>query len=455
MKTIVIIENEVLELKSLVEVFEKWQKEINILTASEEKEAISILSQQQVDLVVFDLDLTNKTTQKDFARLTHTFPYVPCITLLNEISQSPEYALERGASYCLAKPLNERQLLLHARDLLEGEASGTVKGIPIHSFLQMLESEGKTCTLEVQKKDDTGFLYVKDGTLLDAETTKFKGEKAAQQLLSWQGTWLKLRHFNGQRKLQIKKPLISIIMEVYQMRSEQEELQRKGHYSLQHQLPLQHMSTRGKKIPVTLGSDIKLEFPDSEMLTESIMVGLLSDHFLIVTIPHSYPDLDQLVGSPKRTIIRYVHDGKVWMFKSQLLQCIEAPALLLIFEYPRVMHFHELRNAKRASIYIPSTFHLDGEKELYGTLIDLSSSGSLCQLKHKNKEELPQIEFNAAVLLRCLLPGIKEEQQISGRVRNVSTAGCETNIGVEFENLQPHLADTIAKYLYDLENASN
>ena len=33
MKTVVIIENEAIELKALVDLFEHWQKEINILTA--------------------------------------------------------------------------------------------------------------------------------------------------------------------------------------------------------------------------------------------------------------------------------------------------------------------------------------------------------------------------------------------------------------------------------------
>ncbi len=55
MKTVVIIENEAVELKALVDLFEHWQKEINILTAKKERAAITIMSQQQVDLVVCDL----------------------------------------------------------------------------------------------------------------------------------------------------------------------------------------------------------------------------------------------------------------------------------------------------------------------------------------------------------------------------------------------------------------
>jgi hypothetical protein len=62
--------------------------------------------------------------------------------------------------------------------------------------------------------------------------------------------------------------------------------------------------------------------------------------------------------------------------------------------------------------------------------------------------------MNTSVLLRCLLPGIKEEQQINGRVKNMQIDPAEIRIGIEFENLQPHLADTIGQYLYSIESFS-
>ena len=95
---------------------------------------------------------------------------------------------------------------------------------------------------------------------------------------------------------------------------------------------------------------------------------------------------------------------------------------------------------------------MDEEPEIYGTLVDLSMTGGLCQIKHKNDIPLPQIDINTSILLRCLLPGIREEQQISGKVRNMQINPAETRIGIEFVNLQPHLADTIGQYLYSIES---
>jgi len=453
MKTVVIIENEAVELKALVSLFEQWQKEINIITAREERAAISIMSQHQVDLVVCDLALPGGSSLDDFSLLTHTFPYIPCIALSKGEGFLPEEAVRRGASHCLAKPVNNTNLLMHAEELLDAANSGTVKGIPIHSFLQMLATEEKTCTLQVERKNDTGLLYVKNGTLIGAETKNFTGEAAAQVILSWQETVLRIRFFNGQRKRQINKPLISIIMEAFRLNSERDKLHKDAAALKNDQMPLQHLSTLGKRIPLEIGSPVKLEFPHFNTLFESLMVGMLQENCLIVTNPQPYSDLEELIGGEQRVVIRYVHKGREWMFKSQLLKAVDSPSQLLFFEYPGVIHFHELRRTKRTPIFIPSTFHLDEEPELYGTLIDLTTEGGLCKIKHKDTP-LPQIDLNTSILLRCLLPGVKEEQQITGRVRNMQIDPAETRIGIEFVNLQSHLADTIGQYLYSIESPS-
>ena len=88
--------------------------------------------------------------------------------------------------------------------------NGLVKGIPIYSFLQMLESEEKTCILRVKRKNDTGLLYIKDGALIGAETDTFDGIAAAHLILVWQDTVIEILGFNDQIKRQINKPLISI-----------------------------------------------------------------------------------------------------------------------------------------------------------------------------------------------------------------------------------------------------
>ncbi|MFT5701767.1 MAG: CheY-like chemotaxis protein [Desulforhopalus sp.] len=452
MKTIVIIENEAVQLKALVHLFHQWQKEINILTATEGQAAISIISKQQVDLVVCDLTVPATFKLSNFSLLTKTFPYVPCIALSDKKGPQPKEVLDYGASHCLLKPLDTKELLDCAHKILEGSPTGTTEGIPVHSFLQMLESEEQTCTLEVTTPIDRGLLYLKNGELICAETKTFIGEEAAQLILSWSETRLRLLYFNGQLKRQITKDLLSIIMESFELSSALAKKRNGGNGKPVHQLPLRHAATRGKVIPLRIGARVKIVFFDLGKELESSLVGMVKDNSIILENPLPKNDLQQQING-ERVMVKYVHKGRMWMFKSQLLHVTEKPAPLLFLDYPEIIHYHELRKVKRSSIFIPSTFHLQGEKELYGVLIDMSLTGSLCQIKHKNQQEVPAIDIDSTVVLRCLLPGLTEEQLLYGKVKNMKIEHGETRIGIEFYGLQPQLTDTIGKYLYSLDKA--
>jgi len=452
MKTIVVIEDEKTESGPLAHLFQRWQQKTTIITVPKERAAIKILKKQQVDLVICDLTIPDNNGLDGLSELTRSFPYIPCIAITDRQKSEQSEAIERGAGYCLEKPIDNEEFLRRTKEMLDTGTRGTVKGIPIHSFLQMLESEEKTCTLQVNRKNDRGLLYIKDGVLIAAETKSLLDEEAAFLILTWEETVVEIRYFNGQRKQHIHKPLIEIILEAFRLRSERDKLQKTSISGTQHQLPLKHLSTRENSITLKNGEELKIEVPHIQKPLESRMVGMFKDQFLIATTPSSFSLMEKMISSEHRIIVKYIQEGKIWMFKSRLLKTIDFPARLLFLEYPEVIHYHELRKNKRTAIFVPCTFHQQAKPELYGALIDLSTSGGLCRIKNRPNTNLPNIDINSRIQLRCLLPGTKEEQKIDATVRNLKKDSSTTRIGVEFENLQPHLIEIISKYLYSVED---
>ncbi|HSL39596.1 MAG TPA: DUF4388 domain-containing protein [Desulforhopalus sp.] len=451
MKTVVIIDSQAVELASLVNLFEQWQKEINILTASENRAAISIIAKHQVDLVVCDLAWPGAGSLEDLSLLTHTFPSIPCIALGGAQGSLPEDVVQRGASRCLSKPIDSHQLLQCAEELLETASSGPVKGIPIHSFLQMLETEEKTCTLEVKHRHDTGRLFIQNGALISAETGKLSGEEAALEILSWQENIIHIRFFNGQRRRQIHRPLISIIMEAFRLQEQRTRPNQNGSGMSGGQLPLRHLPTIGRRIPLENGAKLDVEFPGKEGMEECTMVGMLQEQYLIITNPRPVIEREAILGNEQRLVVKYLHKNRAWMFKTQILRAINSPSPLLFLDYPGVIHYHELRKAKRTAIFIPCTCHRQEDPGIYGALIDLSTGGALCRIKRHESTPPPTFDIDGIILLRCLLPGMKEEQKIHGRIRHLQLNDRELRIGIEFEDLQPQLADTISRYLFTIE----
>lgn len=66
--------------------------------------------------------------------------------------------------------------------------NGTINGISIASFLQMLEQEKHSCRVQVQSGSRIGLLYFKDGDLIDAKYEQSIGIDAAYTIISWENS---------------------------------------------------------------------------------------------------------------------------------------------------------------------------------------------------------------------------------------------------------------------------
>ncbi|GAB6097346.1 hypothetical protein JCM14469_36000 [Desulfatiferula olefinivorans] len=92
------------------------------------------------------------------------------------------------------------------------EVGGQIQGISLGSFLQIVHMDKTTCTLKIYSNDDIGYLYLKDGALVAAETGKLEGVEAAYEILSWNKAVIIIDNAPIPNQ-KITMPLMSILME--------------------------------------------------------------------------------------------------------------------------------------------------------------------------------------------------------------------------------------------------
>lgn len=90
---------------------------------------------------------------------------------------------------------------------------GQIHGISLDSFLQMVQMEGKTCTLTVKTADETGYLYFLKGDLIDAEAGEVKHKEAAALIISWNDPVIEIEEDCQKKTNNINQPLMNILME--------------------------------------------------------------------------------------------------------------------------------------------------------------------------------------------------------------------------------------------------
>ncbi len=426
MNTILLLGNATSEESSLAELLHQRENSLIIKNAHNEDTAIDTLSESKIDLMICNLNLEEHHHLKTLLRLTTAYPHIPCLAITNTV----EEALGYGASYCLQTPLDNVKFISQVAEFLELDTRGTIRGIPIHSFLQMLEGEEKTCTLAVSTISDTGLLYIKNGTLIGAETMEFKGEKATFEILAWEDVVIEIKYLDPRKKQDIDKPLIYLIMEAFRLKDEKKT--RPEDPTPPPPSKLKHISTIGKPLTIEIGTQFKMSFTNSKSDLVSSMVGMLQDNHIIVTAPEPFSTIKKAIKNRERITIKYIHMGLLCMFKAMILHVIEKPQKLLFLDYPAVIHCREMRRFERLQTDIPCELCIDDDPAIKGKLKELSSAGGLYQTKLPANEILQNIDVHSKLQLQCFFKGKGKTQKFNVIIKNTYKNSSEIRLGMLF-----------------------
>ncbi len=450
MKTILIIEDNRDHLESLTALIKQWWHDSRVLKAMDETVALQLMSNHPVDVILCTACLPGTEELQALSDLIDQYPHIPHICIGDGKIDREKKAIKQGASYYHDWPCNRQLLFDQLQELFEASTAGFVKGIPLHSFLQMLEGDGKTCTLQCSMGDEIGFVYLSEGVVIDGKYNMLSGEEAVYELIAWDDPIIRIRFFSGNRKDRIKKPLMSLIMEGMRRKDEKQagEVEEKRTGGQPH---LKRFLTTGHRLSLDIGSNLTMEFDNIETPLRAMMVGMVAGSHLIVTTPDHFSVTETEPQEKIGLLVKYLHMGNLCLFKTDLLRSIQHPQKHLFLRYPTIIHYHELRKAKRVAIYIDCRLILADGVEYPGALVDLSYSGGLVQLM-TSANSLPQIRIGEEIVMTCRLPGLEGRQEISGIVRNLLKNSQEARIGVEFKDLRSTIQNTINHYLDSIEN---
>jgi len=225
MKNLLLVDDEKSFLLSLEDMLKDSDEDYSIKTANNGKEAVNILEQDDIDLVVTDLKMPEMDGFDLIAYISGSKPKMPVIAMTAFGTPDMENRLmEMGAFQYIEKPIDFPTLLNKIRDGLgtesESKSDGKVAGISIASFVQLLELDRKSCTLKIKSGDNKGTLYIKDGELMDAAHDMLTGQEAALEIISWENAEIEIQNTCKKKDKNIDVPLGFILLESARVRDE-------------------------------------------------------------------------------------------------------------------------------------------------------------------------------------------------------------------------------------------
>jgi DNA-binding NtrC family response regulator len=195
--------------------------QFNVLTAENGQVALVILNLLKIDVVIADNDMPEMNGLALLSSVRQSHPDITAFLM----SWKPTSELENeikalGAAGCFEKPLVLTDVINTLRDAYHVNPRGQIDGISTAGFLQMIEAEEKTCTLQVRSGKLFGLLYFQKGCLIGAETGHLKNEAAAIEIINWKQAAIEIQNISTKREIGITRPLMHILMESARLQDE-------------------------------------------------------------------------------------------------------------------------------------------------------------------------------------------------------------------------------------------
>lgn len=221
MKTILVVDDERPFLLSLKDGLLSFSDSYNVILANDGRQALQLLEDQSVDLLVTDLQMPIMDGFQLLARVSRTYPQLPVIVMTAFGTPEIEKRLAQvNALHLLEKPL-DFDLLAETIELALGqEKHSYIRGITLATFLQLVHMEQKSCTLKVRSQDRLGYLFINQGELIDAQTSTNTGEPAAMEIVAWDDAEIEMDSICRRTDKQIHATVEFILMEAFRIKDE-------------------------------------------------------------------------------------------------------------------------------------------------------------------------------------------------------------------------------------------
>ncbi len=206
MKRVLVVDDEEDMLWMLQRNLNKGMTDVEILAAKSGEEALALLSDRPVNLVITDINMPGMNGLDLLVEINNRFPGTGVIIMTAYPSNAyKNKAMMSGSLRFIEKPFDIKEVRLIVEEVLkEGEGfQGTVDGISLVDIVQFNGLSRATAALKVTTGDREGMIFFKEGAVVHAMCGREIGEEAFFTILGFNGG--SLQNIRG-----VQPPVVSI-----------------------------------------------------------------------------------------------------------------------------------------------------------------------------------------------------------------------------------------------------
>lgn len=187
-----------------------------VICVNSGQEALNVLSQVPINLVVSDIKMPGITGLDLLLKIKETYPTTKVIIMTAFGSEEVQkQATARGSLYYIEKPFEIEDLRNYIINALTDKKGfdGKVTDFQLSDLIQMNVLGRMVAALVVSRTDEKGIIYFNEGNIIHAECGNLSGEEAFYKIITWEDGKFEFRKGERPSKETITKGWQSLLFE--------------------------------------------------------------------------------------------------------------------------------------------------------------------------------------------------------------------------------------------------
>jgi CheY-like chemotaxis protein len=195
---------------------------LNVRSAENGKAACTITERESIQIVITGPNLRELEVLELVTHLARHQPSIRIIVFTSRASGMLRSRIRKSTNAINFDGSQDiGQLARRLFTELRIDFGGQLRGIGLSAFLQMMELEGCSATLQISAKGKTGFLYLSGGEPIAAALGPISGKKAALTILGWKHVTIDIDFSPPEREQEFSESLMNLLLEAGRLDDEQ------------------------------------------------------------------------------------------------------------------------------------------------------------------------------------------------------------------------------------------
>ena len=223
MKNILVVDNDPIMLHTFVGLLKSHSSFLQVLSAANVQTTLEILAGEDIHVLITGMHMSEMEAFELLSLLGADYPETRVIFMTNNASAMLRTKIKQMASVIhFDQALDISMLTKRIFTELQIDYGGQIRGLTLSSFLQMLELEGRSCTLQVTAKGKTGSIYILDGKPAAAKMGLLTGKPALLHILTWENVLIDIDYAPREAPREITTSLMNMLLESGRMVDEKQ-----------------------------------------------------------------------------------------------------------------------------------------------------------------------------------------------------------------------------------------